>query len=515
MNKKYNQERYQMKRSILAAFFFITIGIIFGAVLVSDMEGVGLGLAQQKQVTLGSDRAPEKSDLNLQAANDAFVKVSKEATPSVVFISVTTKAQKPEGHTEEFFKFFPDFRFRQPEGQTQGAGSGVIVTKDGYIITNNHVIDNAEDDGIEVVLNDSRRFKAKLVGADPLTDVAVIKIEAGDLPAAMLGNSDDVQVGQWALAIGNPLGLNSTVTAGIISYMGRGNLRLIEDAYGVENFIQTDAAVNPGNSGGALVNIYGQVIGINTAIATTNQRYQGYSFAIPINLAKSVASDLIQHGKVERGYIGVSISQVDETLAKANGLEKPEGVFVQEVIGDAAKAAGVKAGDIILTIDGRPMKAPNELQAYIASKHPGDKVKLVIWRDEKKSEKVITLKPRSENRAIAANDAVGDDEQGAEESSSRTVDFNQLGFSIKKADSRTMKDRDVTSAVLVSNVKPYSEAFNRLLREGDIILEADKKPVSSIADFEKVVKSKKQGDALLLRVKGAQGGLRFVAMNIP
>lgn len=503
-----------MKRSILAAFFFITIGIIFGAILVSDLDGVDLGLAQQKQIKLGADKTPAKSDLNLQAANDAFVKVSKEATPSVVFISVTTKSRKPNNREEEFFRFFPDFRFRQPD-QSQGAGSGVIVTKDGYVITNNHVVENADDDGIEVVLNDTRRFKAKLIGADPLTDVAVVKIDGSDLPVAMLGNSDDVQVGQWALAIGNPLGLNSTVTAGIISYLGRGNLRLIDDSYGVENFIQTDAAVNPGNSGGALVNISGEVIGINTAIATTNQRYQGYSFAIPINLAKSVASDLIQYGKVERGYIGVSISQVDETLAKANGLEKPEGVFVQEVIGEAAKAAGVKAGDIILSIDGKPMKAPNELQAYIASKHPGDKVKLIIWRDEKKIEKTITLKPRSENSTVATNDDGEFDTNEVEGTSARSVEFEKLGFSIKKADNRIVKERGVSSDVLVSGVKTYSEAFNRGLRDNDIILEADKKQVATISDFEKIVKSKKPGDALMLRVKGMQGGARFVAVMVP
>lgn len=504
-----------MKRSILAAFFFITLGMIFGAVLVSDLDGVDLGLAQQQEIKLGSDKKPSKSDLNLQAANDAFVKVSKEATPSVVFISVTSKPTRPEGHSEEFFRFFPDFRFRQPEGQTQGAGSGVILTKNGYIITNNHVVDNAVEDGIEVVLNDSRRFKAKLIGTDPLTDVAVIKIDGQDLPVAMLGNSDDVQVGEWALAIGNPLGLNSTVTAGIISFMGRGNLRLIDDAYGVENFIQTDAAVNPGNSGGALVNIYGEVIGINTAIATTNQRYQGYSFAIPINLAKSVATDLINHGKVERGYIGVSISQVDETLAKANGLEKPEGVFVQDVIGDAAKAAGVKAGDIILTIDGRPMKAPNELQAYIASKHPGDKVKLVIWRDEKKIEKVISLKPRSENRNLTASNDDDEEVPETEEVSKRSIEFSKLGFSVRKADSRAMRERDVSSSVMVVGLKTYSEAFNRGLREGDIIIDADKKPVTTVMEFEKIIKSKEPGDALLLRVKGAQGGLRYVAVEIP
>jgi serine protease Do len=505
-----------MKRSILAAFFFIVIGIIFGAVLVSDLDGVDLGFAQQKQVKLGSDKTPAKTDLNLQAANDAFVKVSKDATPSVVYISVTTKARKPEGKEEEFFKFFPDFRFHQPEGQTQGAGSGVIVSKEGYVLTNNHVIDNAADDGIEVVLNDTRRFKAKLIGADPLTDIAVVKIEGDDLPVAMIGNSDDVQVGQWALAIGNPLGLNSTVTAGIISYLGRGNLRLIEDSYGVENFIQTDAAVNPGNSGGALVNIYGEVVGINTAIATTNQRYQGYSFAIPINLAKSVASDLIVHGKVERGYIGVSISQVDETLAKANGLDKPEGVFVQEVVGEAAKAAGVKAGDIILSIDGKQMKAPNELQAYIASKHPGDKVKLIVWRDEKKLEKIIALKPRTEQANVAANGG-GDENSpgGAEEASVKSMDFEKLGFSVKRADSRTLKERDAAGGVIVSSIKNFGEGASRGLREGDIILEVDKKPVGSVNELEKIIKSKKGGEALMLRVKGGDNRARFVAVMIP
>ncbi len=504
-----------MKRSIIAAFFFITIGIIFGAVLVSDFDGVDLGFAQQKQIKLGADKLPTKADLNLQAANDAFVKVSKEATPSVVSIVVTTKVRKLEGREREFFKNFPDFRFHQPDEQSQGSGSGVIITKDGYIITNNHVIENAADDGIEVALNDTRRFRAKLVGTDPLTDVAVIKVEGENLPVAMLGNSDDVQVGQWALAIGNPLGLNSTVTAGIISYLGR-SIRIINDNYGIENFIQTDAAVNPGNSGGALVNMYGEVIGINTAIATTNQRYQGYSFAIPINLAKTVASDLIQFGKVERGYIGVQISSVDETLAKANGLDKAEGVFVQEVVGEAAKSAGVKAGDIILTIDGKPMKAPNELQAYIASKHPGDKVKLIIWRDEKKIEKIITLKPRSDNGTISATNSGGDDgESDAEETTSRSVDFAALGFSVKKADSKLLKDRNVTSTVLVSSVKNFSEAAKRGLNESDIILQVDKKPVATVSEFEKIVKSKKSGEALLLLVKGAQGSPRFVAVMIP
>ena len=504
-----------MKKSVFAALFLIVVGIIFGAVLVSNFDGVDLGLAQNKSVKLGADHAPQKAPAELKALNDAFVNVSKEATPSVVSIVVTTKVKKQQGN--EFFHFFPDFKFKMPdEEQTQGAGSGVIVTSDGYILTNNHVVQDADENGIEVVLNDTRRFKAKLVGTDPLTDIGVIRIDAKDLPTAMLGNSDELQVGQWAIAIGNPLALTSTVTAGIISYLGR-NIQIIGDNYGVENFIQTDAAINPGNSGGALVNIYGEVIGINTAIATTNARYQGYGFAIPINLARTVTADLILHGKVERGYIGVSISAVDATVAKAAGLEKAEGVLVQDLVeGGAAKDAGIKEGDIILSVDGKNVKAPNELQSIIAGKHPGEKVTLQIWRDRKTVEKSVKLKPRGDNPTVAANDDKnGNDEVGSEGKSSKPVQFEALGFSVAKADSKVRKERKVESEIVVANVKRYSEADTRQLREGDIIVEADRKEITTLPEFERIVKSKKSGDALMLRVKSVNGASRYIAVQIP
>ncbi|MCX6137500.1 MAG: trypsin-like peptidase domain-containing protein, partial [Ignavibacteriales bacterium] len=402
------------KRSVFAAFVLIGIGIIVGALLVSNFDVIGLGNAQNR-VKLGAERMPTPLSPELKAFNEAFANVAKEATPAVVSIVVTTKAKKTQGN--EFFHFFPDFKFRMPdqEEQSQGAGSGVIVTKDGYIITNNHVVQEADEKGIKVTLSDTRSFSAKLIGTDPLTDVAVIKVDANDLPLAMLGNSDEVRVGQWSLAIGNPLGLNSTVTAGIVSYIGR-NIRIIEDSYGIENFIQTDAAINPGNSGGALVNVSGEVIGINTAIASNNARYQGYGFAIPINLVRTVAEDLILHGKVRRGYIGVQISAVDETIAKANGLPKVEGVLVQSLVdGGAAEGAGVKEGDIILNVDQKKVNAPNELQSYVAGKHPGDKVTLHIWRDGKNKELEVKLKPRSEGKALASGDEGGSgDENDAE-----------------------------------------------------------------------------------------------------
>ncbi|MDE3059047.1 MAG: Do family serine endopeptidase [Bacteroidota bacterium] len=506
-----------MKKSILAIIFLVLIGIVFAVTLVINSDTVGVGTAQTRSVKLGADKPPVTLNSDLKMMSDAFMSVAKSATPSVVSIVVTTKARKPSGkNLDEFFKFFPDFKFHMPEEQTQGAGSGVIATADGYIITNNHVIEDAADDGIEVVLNDTRRYQAKLVGTDPLTDVAVVKVDANSLPVAALGNSDNVRVGQWTIAIGNPLGLNSTVTAGIISYIGR-NIGIIGDSYGVENFIQTDAAINPGNSGGALVNIAGEVIGINTAIATTNQRYQGYGFAIPINLVKTVAEDLILHGKVDRGYIGVQIGAVDETFAKANGLDKAEGVLVQQVLeGSAAQDAGVKDGDIIFSVDKKSVNAPNELQTLIAGRHPGDKVTLQIWRDGKRMEKVVTLKPRSENSTVASNDEGNtSDEEAMTGEKQPALHFDQLGFSVQKADVKTQKERNVQSEVMVSEVKPYKEAWSRFLREGDIVVEADRLPVTTLSSFDKIVQSKKPGDAIMLRVKQPDGSSVYVAMEIP
>ncbi len=508
-----------MKKSIVASVFLVVIGVIFGAAVVINFDSISPGSAQTKSVKLGANRPAAAINPDLKMMNNAFMNVAKNATPSVVSIVVTTKAKKPSGkNLDEFFKFFPDFKYHMPpEEQSQGAGSGVIVTADGFIITNNHVIDDAADDGIEVVLNDTRRYHAKLIGTDPLTDVAVIKVDASDLPVAALGNSDDVQVGQWAIAIGNPLGLNSTVTAGIISYIGR-NIGIIGDSYGVENFIQTDAAINPGNSGGALVNIAGEVIGVNTAIATTNQRYQGYGFAIPINLVKTVAEDLILHGKVDRGYIGVQIGAVDETFAKANGLDKAEGVLVQQVLeGSAAQEAGVKDGDIIFSVDKKPVNAPNELQTMIAGKHPGDKVTLQIWRDGKNMEKIVRLKPRSENTTVAANDdANSDDESMTEEQKqAATIHFDKLGFSVQKADIKAKKERKVDSDVMVTDVKPYKEAWNRFLQEGDIVVEADRQQITTLSSFNKIIQSKKPGDAVMLRVKRLDGSSVYVAMEIP
>ncbi len=501
------------KKNFLSAVFLLAAGAMFGIVLVTNYNGTSFSDASPKEIKLGADKSPLKSDDHLKAMNEAFANVAKMSTPPVVSIIVTTKAKKTD-EMNEFFHNFPDFKFRSPEGQQQqGAGSGVIVTKDGYILTNNHVVEEAADNGIEVIMNDTKRFKAKLIGTDPMTDIAVIKIDAADLPVAILGNSSELEVGQWAIAIGNPLGLNSTVTAGIVSYIGR-NIRIIGDTYGIENFIQTDAAINPGNSGGALVNIYGEVIGINTAIQSTNGMYQGYGFAIPIDLAKTVATDLILHGKVERGYIGVSIQKVDETMAKANGLPKAEGVIVQDVMGEAAKEAGIKEGDIILSVDNRNVNEPNELQTMIAGKHPGDKVTVTLWRDGAQMEKVVKLKARTDQKGISLNSDT-DDETDNPTKTPASIVYDKLGFTVAKADPKILKERQIAGGVMITDVKQYSEAFNRLLRANDVVISVNKENVSSVREFDVMIKSKKPGEAVLMRVKSADGNARFISLMVP
>ncbi len=354
-------------KSIITAVVLIGLGIIFGVVLVSSFKGVEVTFAGE-DVKLGSSSVPVKANPTLLALNEAFHEVGEAVTPAVVYIRVESKpSEGSDDDAQRFFHFF-NIPHQTPQAPEVGAGSGVIINEKGYILTNNHVVENAIAKGIEVTLADTRKFRGKLVGTDKLTDLAVVKIDANSLPVATLGNSDNVEVGHIVFAIGNPLELRSTMTEGIVSALGR-NLRIIDDnqsGLAIENFIQTDAAVNPGNSGGPLVNVNGEVIGINSAIATTNARYQGYSFAIPINLAKKVAGDLIKFGKVRRGYIGVRIQDVDAITAKAAGLPKAEGVFVRDVNKNSAgEAAGLQSGDIILSVDGKAVDSPNSLQSLL------------------------------------------------------------------------------------------------------------------------------------------------------
>ncbi|AEE51805.1 S1C family serine protease [Haliscomenobacter hydrossis] len=307
-----------------------------------------------------------------------FVQAAQKATPSVV--NITAKIARTTRSSQEDFFFFP-FGGRGGGGPAEGSGSGVIYSENGYIITNNHVVEGASE--LEVTLSDNRKYKATLVGADKKTDLAVIKIDATGLSAAEMGNSDAVRIGEWALAVGNPFDLASTVTAGIISAKGR-NIDLLGKGAAIEAFIQTDAAVNPGNSGGALVDAQGRLIGINTAIATRTGSFQGYSFAIPVNLARRVVDDIINFGDYKRPYLGVTILELDSDLAKELAVDASQGVVIDELVeGGSAQYAGLQVNDVIVGIDGRDVKSVPELQEVIGRAKVGDTVNLKVLRKSK------------------------------------------------------------------------------------------------------------------------------------
>jgi len=504
-------------------------GIIAGLVALAVTFGFTIERAGASpgDVSLGAPRSPNVNVSPLvQQLNSTFVEVAKAVKPSIVRIEVTSTPKPvnlgPNDQGDNFFKFFfgpdwpfPDFKFNIPKIQPMpqvGLGSGVIISPEGYILTNNHVVAGAEKGRIEVTLTDKRQYQAKLVGRDPETDLAVLKIDGHDLPVAALGNSDSIQVGEWVLAIGNPLGLNFTVTAGIVSAVGR-DIGIIRDKdnYAIENFIQTDAAINPGNSGGALVNLYGQVIGINTAIETNTGGYVGYGFAIPINLAKSVALQLIKHGKVTRAYIGVQIQAIDETMAKALGMKRPEGVLVQSIVkGSPAESAGLEQGDVILKADGKKISQPNELQILVANKQPGDEVTLTVLRNGKEFEKTITLQARSKESTLAENAETSS--ESSENAASATVE--SLGLTVENIDAKVKKEYDVNHGVLITDVQVMGPAYQRGLRQGYVILDVDRKPIKSVAEFERIVREHKPGDSLLLRVKDSKKNVSLVAVEL-
>ena len=508
-----------VKKYVVASLILVTVGIIVGALLVSSVgSGIDLGFAAGSgDVAIGGPAPIAVQNPAVKALSDNFAAVSKAVGPSVVTVTTTISAKERQDRMpRDFFHFFgPDLQNPNQEPQpTQGSGSGVILTADGYIATNNHVVEGAVEGGIQVSLNDKVFYKAKLVGTDPSTDLAVIKVDAKGLAPAALGNSESVQVGEWVVAIGNPLGLTSTVTAGIVSAIGR-NINIIQNEYGIESFIQTDAAINPGNSGGALVNMKGEVIGINTAIATTNSMYQGYGFAIPVDILKTVAGDLIKYGEVRRGYIGVSIKNLDQKDANALGMKEPKGVWVQTLVeGGAAEAAGIKKMDVILSIDGHEVNQPNELQSYIATHHAGEEVTLRVFRDGKTFEKKVVLRPRKQDAVAAREDGSKSDREESVQKSPQSVNFEKLGFGVRALTPAELKNLKIEKGVLVSELKPFGEAANRRMRKDDVILEIDRKPVSSPAEVKRIIEGHKPGDSILLWV-GRDETRSYLTVEIP
>jgi len=509
------------KKSIIAAGFVVVFALVFGAILIANFSGVKV-LYSDPQIEFNTT-APLKENPEIKSLNEAFTGICKAVTPTVVSIVVETgpskqkqdqnQNQNPNQNPNDPFHFFfgPDFQ-GPDQGPEIGSGSGVIISKDGYIVTNNHVVKDAGSNGIKVTLLDKREFTAKVIGTDANSDIAVIKIDANDLPTMSMGNSDNVQVGEWVLAVGNPLGLNYTVTAGIVSALGR-NIGINGGGYGIESFIQTDAAINPGNSGGALVDMEGQMIGINSAIKSNTGYYEGYGFAIPVNLVKSVASDLIKNGKVSRGYIGVQIQQIDETMAKALGLDKAKGVLVQSVQkGGAGEEAGLKQGDVILSVDGKEVNAPNELQLIVGSHHPDETVKLSVFREGSTFEKEVTLKPKSEDAQTTTMNDKSQDEGNKGETATKSV--TTVGVTVSDLPSNLKSQLKVSNGVLVTAVDQYSDAYLRGIRKGTVIVEANKKSINNPDDLADAVSGKGKGDSILMKVVTSDGQERIMAVQL-
>ena len=390
--------------------------------------------------------------------------------------------QLPNPFRDFFGDDFFDRHFYGPQQRhemIQSAGSGVIVSSDGYIVTNNHVIDNAEE--VKVSLHNGKEFTAKVVGTDPSTDLALVKIEETNLPAATFANSDQVRVGDWVLAVGNPFNLSSTVTTGIVSAKARNiNILRSRDNSAIESFIQTDAAVNPGNSGGALVNLKGELIGINTAIATPTGTFAGYSFAVPSNIVAKVVEDFIQHGAVQRAYLGAFIKDLTWDEAKEMGLNKVEGVLIDSLMKNgAAETSGIKPKDVVLKIDENKIRTSAELLENIARHRPGDEINVTVWRSGKEKDLKVKLKNKSGDESVVKVEKAGI--------------IENLGAEFQEVPAQELKKLGLEGGVKV--VKMHNGKLSRYtdIREGFIITKVDNKPVKSINDLKKNLEGKNGG----------------------
>jgi serine protease Do len=389
-------------------------------------------------------------------------------------VHVKTEFQRKSSVYDDFFDFFNNGpQFRGQYNPMTAYGSGVIISPDGYIVTNNHVVQDA--DNITITMNDKRVFKATVIGSDPSTDLALIKIDEKNLPFLTYGNSDDVKIGQWVLAVGNPFNLTSTVTAGIVSAKAR-DINILGSQGAIESFIQTDAAVNPGNSGGALVNIKGELIGINAAIASGTGSYVGYSFAIPVNIVRKVVEDYMKYGKIQRAYLGIYYKEIDAEFAKDKGIKETQGVYVEDLVeGGAAAVSGVKKGDVIIKIANSPVNSKSEMLEVIGQHNPGDKISLLVIRDDKELEVPVTLQSENSTQAVIKDDKIiihGATFQRASADELKRFDIED-GFKIIRLENGLLK--------------------NAGIREGFIVVAIDRQPVHSNQDLKEALTSRKGG----------------------
>jgi serine protease Do len=492
-------------RTLVGSLLLVGAGVLFGLLLGVSCDLSGLGGVR---ATPGDDPQPA---VTAEVLPSPFVAIAENVSPSVVNISARSRVEggrdfSYEGPFEEFFREF--FRYRQPpEGgsETQSRGSGFILDADGYILTNNHVIQSKEAK-IDVVLSNEKRYNAEVIGLDPESDLALIKIEADEkLPVAPLGDSDELRVGDWVAAIGNPFGLDRTLTHGVVSALGReglafGGARGDQTRPAYQDYIQTDASINFGNSGGPLVSIRGAVVGVNSAITTPSGGNVGIGFAIPINIAKHVISDLKAHGKVIRGWLGVQISKLTPDLAEGKGIEGVEGVLVVEVIKDSpAEKAGFKRGDVVLSVNGQAVETPSELQLLIADMPVSEKVRVKVLRDKSEKNLEVTLGERPESGVVAEQE--------------RRLEWP--GIDVVDAESQQARALGVQEdeGVVVVRVDQGSAADEAGIQRGDLILEVQEEAVRDESDYRRLIDRVKESGKPAVIYLRRDGNPSYVAIR--
>ncbi|NLO01292.1 MAG: Do family serine endopeptidase [Bacteroidales bacterium] len=456
-----NIKKYTLMLLVIVASAFFAVWIFSNYFQKSEV----ITIAEQRPVNfvnLPANSQQQLPDLTFAAENSVHA-----------VVHIATQSVRGDGWSSgnPFFDEFFGLRRQEPQLAT-GYGSGVILSEDGVIVTNNHVIERAQK--IKVILNDKQEYDARLIGADPSTDLALVKIEAENLPYLTYGDSDNLKLGEWVLAVGNPFNLTSTVTAGIVSARAR-NLGINPEEYSIESFIQTDAAVNPGNSGGALVNQQGNLVGINTAIASRTGSYAGYSFAVPVSIVKKVVEDLKEYGQVQRALLGVSIADVTASLAEERGLEKVEGVFVTAVIENgAANEAGIREGDVILNVAGEPVNSAAELQEKVSRFRPGEDIKIVIKRKNDKKQFTVTLRNKhGDTEIVRDNDTF-------------------LGARFEPVTNEDKNYLKIESGIKITELK-NGKLKDAGLSNGFIITHVNKKPVYEVNDFRRETENARGG----------------------
>jgi len=488
--------------------------IFYAFVIVSISVLTSYATAMTAKKMDNSFNSPSSSDLATptsftslpvtQAMPTDFTMAAEQSVHSVVHVKTTYKMTQAQNFSgDPFFEFFfgrpNNGGSPMPQQEQMATGSGVIISSDGYIVTNNHVVDKANE--VEITLNDKRTFKAKVIGADASTDIALIKIEADSLQPITFGNSDNLKIGEWVLAVGNPFNLTSTVTAGIVSAKAR-NINILNSDMKIESFIQTDAAVNPGNSGGALVNTKGELIGINTAIASQTGSYAGYSFAIPTSIVSKIVADLKEFGVVQRAILGVQISDIDDQLAKEKKLKTLAGAYVGSVSeNSAAKKAGIEEGDVIIAINNIATKSVAQLQEQIGRYRPGDKIEVSLMRTNTTKKLIVELQNRSGNTGVV-----------------KVVDLSGLGAKFEPISDQFKYKFRLNNGVTINQLDKNGKLAKSGIKEGFIILKINNTTISNQEDIERAyneaINSNSNEKVLFITGVYSNGQIAYYAINL-